>query len=196
MKILYVCAPGDENARKTAELIAKAMPGHDFLLPELPEFPLEIHSFLRERDTAFDPDVIVGSRLGGFYAMLICGPTKLLIDPVMTPHKGPHPFLRDGDERTREELRRLHDAYFSDWKDFETTGEVWGLFGTDRSELPDALKFKREFSLVKGRFMTDGFSLAPDEEQIKSAIVPAIERVFADEIVALSFSDMDESCFL
>ena len=84
MKILYLHGIGSGANSGTAGQLRKFFPEAEVLAPELPISPKKAYEMLmNEYYDDEDIDLVVGTSLGGFYAMTLWLKRKLLINPAM-----------------------------------------------------------------------------------------------------------------
>lgn len=146
MKILYVHGIGSAGGGNTVNLFRKYFPEYEIDSPDIPENPKEAITFLRTICNNYD--IVVGTSLGGFYAMQLFGPMKILINPAMNAMDtvttsigyGEHPYLKerkDGkktyrvDDKFVNELSELYDNFFNDCFDEESMLETYAIFGSE-----------------------------------------------------------------
>ena len=153
MKILYLHGIGSGANSRTPSELRKDFPDAVIEAPELPARPMEAYQFLKDNYWPKAYDLIIGTSLGGFYAMAFPAGKKLLVNPAMfadTDIKdglglGAKSFFTtrsDGsteyiiDEAFINELAEIRRKIFhaSDNKDIRLTSEeknnTWALFGT------------------------------------------------------------------
>ena len=146
LKILYVHGIGSAGGGNTVNLFKKYFPNYEIDSPDIPEDPKEAVAFLREIANKYD--VVIGTSLGGFYAMQLFGPMKILINPAIDAMNtvttsigyGEHPYLKrrkDGkktyivDDKFVTELTELYNNFFDNCFDEESMLETYALFGNE-----------------------------------------------------------------
>ena len=158
MKILYLHGIGSGANSRTPSELRKDFPDAVIEAPELPARPMEAYQFLKDNYWPKAYDLIIGTSLGGFYAMAFPAGKKLLVNPAMfadTDIKdgiglGAQPFFTarsDGsteyiiDEAFINELAEIRRKIYYDTEGAddsqlidEAKHNTWGLFGI-RDEL-------------------------------------------------------------
>lgn len=103
-KILHLHGIGSAGGGATASVLKKLFSDIEVISPDIPVRPLEAFAFISKLVAGNEFDFVVGTSLGGFYAMLIKGIPKFLINPAMNAPTdienaiglGEHDFLRRG----------------------------------------------------------------------------------------------------
>lgn len=84
-KILYIHGFGSAGSTGTAILLRNVFyaEGHDIqvLSPDVPVMPLEALAYLRQLVADEQPDLIIGTSMGGMYAELLRGWPRILVNP-------------------------------------------------------------------------------------------------------------------
>lgn len=101
-KILHLHGIGSAGGGTTASVLKKLFSDSEVISPDIPVRPLEAFAFISRLVAENEFDFVVGTSLGGFYAMLIKGIPKFLINPAMNAPidienaigLGEHDFLR------------------------------------------------------------------------------------------------------
>lgn len=83
MIILYLHGLGSSGSSKTVETLRKLLPNDKIVAPDIPFDPRDAIDFIRELDYELNPDIVIGTSLGGYYAMQLCYRRKILINPAM-----------------------------------------------------------------------------------------------------------------
>lgn len=159
-KILHLHGIGSAGGGATASVLKKLFSDIEVISPDIPVRPLEAFAFISRLVAGNEFDFVVGTSLGGFYAMLIKGIPKFLINPAMNAPTdienaiglGKHDFLRprqDGaisytiDRSFIDELEILLKGYNSSSYDFSK--ETFGIFGRNDELLHNADMFREKF---------------------------------------------------
>lgn len=190
MKIFYVHGIGSSGGGNTAKMIEKYFKTATVISPDIPVDPIEAYNFIKE--TAVDCDIIVGASLGGFYAMMVPGIYKILINPAINADEtvanvigfGEHEFFsyrEDGaktytvDDEFVRKLTELKDKFFNEYFDYEYKDETYGIFGRN-----DTVTDERKTFLEKWRnyrFYEEDFGHRMTETVFKKTVVPIIEKI-------------------
>lgn len=80
-KILYFHGFASSGASGTAQLLRRALPECEIVAPDIPLHPQEALAFLKELCEAEQPDLIVGTSMGGMYAQQMHGFRRLAVNP-------------------------------------------------------------------------------------------------------------------
>jgi predicted esterase YcpF (UPF0227 family) len=145
-KILYIHGLSSSGASGTATMLRNMLyeSGVQVVSPDVPVSPLEAVQTLRALVEEEQPDLIIGTSMGGMYAELLHGRKRILVNPSFHMAKlltfrglGRYPFLnkrQDGakdfkvDKTVIAEFREVEKQLFADTSAAER-GLVYGLFG-------------------------------------------------------------------
>jgi predicted esterase YcpF (UPF0227 family) len=84
LKILVIHGLGSGENNGTSQVIKNNFSDAEVLAPEFPLDPVEAQTQAQSIADEFQPDIIVGTSMGGFYTMSIDTPAlKVLINPAM-----------------------------------------------------------------------------------------------------------------
>lgn len=193
--ILYLHGIGSTGNGNTVKMLREAFPEACVAAPELPTQPMEAFDFIKLCIREIDPDLIIGTSLGGFYAMMISGIPKILINPAMYAADdivasigyGEHPYLEERisgetsyvvNETYVNELKQLQGRYFNNWYDSEYAFETFGVFGINDEVVSHITDFEKLFS--SSHTITDVFGHRMTEEVFTKTVVPLINRVYQE----------------
>jgi hypothetical protein len=177
-KILYVHGFASSGRSGTVDRIRQVLPGAAVVAPDLPIHPQEAISLLRETCATEQPDLIIGTSMGGMYAEQLYGYDRILINPAfciadtMQEHglTGKQQFFSprlDGvqefyvDKALVKEYRAMTEQNFAHAQEPDEQHRVFGLFG-DKDELVDtfgifpyqqAIRFHGEHRMNDHSFM-------------------------------------------
>lgn len=144
MKIIYFHGFGSSGATGTAETLRKLMPEAEVISPDIPVEPLEALPYLRELCEKEQPDIIVGTSMGGMYAHQMHGFKRICVNPAVNMSTlsgvlktGVHKFLnrrKDNQKEykiTREIIQHHNQIERQQFKNLtdEDREDVYGLFG-------------------------------------------------------------------
>ena len=191
--ILYIHGIGSTGGGSTVTMFRKTFPNVNIHSPEIPTMPKEAFEFIRRYVKENNIDFVIGTSLGGFYAMMISGIPKLLINPAMYANKdiataigyGVHEYFRPResgettytiDDNYIEELTFLANRYFNEWKDDEYIYETRAIFGTEDELLDHIEDFKKEFNEANMRVAKFGHRMT--EEVFKDVFVPFVNEIY------------------
>lgn len=116
MKLIYFHGFASSGASGTVELLRKALPSGEIIAPDIPVDALEALPMLRELVEKEQPDVIVGTSMGGMYAQLMHGHLRVCVNPAFristmskVVHTGTHKWL-NGRKDSEKEFRVTADT--------------------------------------------------------------------------------------
>ena len=179
-KILYVHGFGSSGSSGTVARLREVLPGADVVAPDLPIHPEEALTLLQDLCSREQPDLIIGTSMGGMYAEMLRGYDRILINPAlrmgdtMKEHglMGTQHFYSQRLDGVQEfivtkslvkEYRDITERCFEGCEDPEEQQRVWGLFGDEdttvntrdlfRSHYARAIRFHGEHRLGDSSFM-------------------------------------------
>lgn len=147
-KILYVHGFSSSGSSGTVMMLRQQLyeKNVSVIAPDLPVLPAEAIDLLRHIVEFEQPDLIIGTSMGGFYTELLKGTPRILVNPSfhmarMLTFKGMgrYPFLNkreDGakdfkvDRTMIDQFKVLEKESFKNITP-EEKNMVWGLFGKD-----------------------------------------------------------------
>lgn len=142
--VMYIHGLSSSGASSTATNLHKLLPQYDVLSPDMPIQPQEALTMLKELCELYNPELIIGTSMGGMFAQQLRGYKKILINPAfhvsefMRTQPGVHDFLnqRKNGETKYEITSELCDSYqlieanqFANITDFDIKN-TYALFGT------------------------------------------------------------------
>lgn len=100
MKIIYFHGYASSGATGTAETLRRLLPDVEILSPDIPVDPQEALPYLRNLCAEEQPDLVIGTSMGGMYAQQMFGFRKICVNPAFNMSRmskvlktGEHPFL-------------------------------------------------------------------------------------------------------
>ena len=178
-KIMYVHGFGSSGQSGTVTRIREVFPNATVIAPDLPVRPQEAIDLLRETCDKEQPDLIIGTSMGGMYAEMLYGYDRILVNPAfqmgdtMKEHGmiGAQHFSNprlDGvqdfivTKALVKEYKEMTEQCFSAVTS-EEQGRVCGLFGDEdttvntydlfREHYPRAVRFHGEHRMNDNSFM-------------------------------------------
>lgn len=150
-KIMYVHGFGSSGQSGTVTRIGEVFPNATVIAPDLPVKPQEALDLLYSVCAEAQPDLIIGTSMGGMYAEMLYGYDRILINPAfriadtMGEHglTGKQQFFsprRDGvqefyvDKALVKEYRAITERNFTHADSADEQHRVFGLFG-DKDDL-------------------------------------------------------------
>ena len=82
MKLVYFHGFASSGASGTAQLLAKLFPSGEVIAPDIPLDPDEALPFLTELVKKEQPDIIIGTSMGGMYAQQMRGVLRICVNPA------------------------------------------------------------------------------------------------------------------
>jgi predicted esterase YcpF (UPF0227 family) len=196
-RILYLHGIGSTGGGNTVNSIKEAFPDIIVDSPELPTMPKDAFEYINDLVNRNKYDIVIGTSLGGFYAMMISGVKKILVNPAMFASEdipkaigfGTHPYLRERisgektytvDETYIKELATLQNRFFSNWLDNEYIFETTAIFGTEDTLFSHINDYK---ALYKSHNMyTANFGHRIDSETFDNVLKPIIANHMSENV--------------
>ena len=178
-KIMYVHGFGSSGQSGTVTRIREVFPNAIVIAPDLPVRPQEAIDLLRETCDKEQPDLIIGTSMGGMYAEMLYGYDRILVNPAlqmgdtMKEHGmiGAQHFSNPRQDGVQDfmvtkalvkEYKEMTEQCFSAVTPDEQA-RVWGLFGDEdttvntydlfREHYPTAIRFHGEHRMNDNSFM-------------------------------------------
>lgn len=191
MKIIYFHGFASSGASGTVQNLRLILPDDEIIAPDIPVDPAEALPFLRELCASEQPDLVIGTSMGGMYAQQMHGFRKICVNPAFnmsTMSKvlktGEHPFLNGRKDNqktfriTREIIQHFNQMERQQFKgitDFDLAN-TYGLFGIHDDLVNTYDLFRRHYPNAE-RF--DGEHRL-NEKVLKKVIIPLIEKIRAE----------------
>jgi len=180
--IIYIHGLSSSGASGTAKNIQLLLPEFKVVAPDLPIDPNEALSLLLKICKELQPDLVIGTSMGGMFAQKLRGYKKILVNPAfhvsefMRKNLGVQPFLnpRENKETEYKITESLCDAYLQlEEKQFEGIDHLeqeltWALFG----ENDKLVNCKEEFCKYYNHALTFPGEHRLTFEDIKDSVVP------------------------
>lgn len=188
MKIIYFHGFGSSGASGTVQILRQLLPDDEILAPDIPVDPIDALPFLRELCATEQPDLVIGTSMGGMYAQQMFGFRKICVNPAFnmsTMSKalktGEHTFFNGRKDHqktfriTRETIQHFNQMERQQFKgitDFDREN-TYGLFGINDKQVNTYDLFRKYYTKAE-RF--DGEHRLNDKV-LKKVIVPLIEKI-------------------
>lgn len=147
-KILYVHGFSSSGQSGTVVKIREMLPGATVVAPDLPLHPAEAIDLLHHTCETENPDLIIGTSMGGMYAEMLYGYDRILVNPAfqmgdtMLKHGmlGKNTFLNPRQDGVQEfivtkalveEYKEITAKCFAGVTEEENRDRVYGLFGDE-----------------------------------------------------------------
>ncbi len=172
MKIIYFHGFASSGASGTVHLLRQMLPEVEIVAPDIPVDPAEGLPFLKEFCQQQQPDLVIGTSMGGMYAHQMRDFKRICVNPALNMsklskvlHTGEHHFLnrRKDNQKTfritRDIIQHFNQMERLQFKDItpEQQQTCWGLFGINdttvntydlfRKYYPQATRFDGEHRL-------------------------------------------------
>ena len=177
--VLYVHGFGSSGQSGTVTRLREVLPSARVIAPDLPVHPQEALALLRATCEREQPDLIIGTSMGGMYAEMLCGYDRILVNPAfamgdtMKDHGmiGAQHFSNPRQDGVQDFI--VTKALVKEYKEIteqcfaavspDEQGRVWGLFGDEdttvntydlfRQHYPKAIRFHGEHRMNDKSFM-------------------------------------------
>ena len=178
-KIIYVHGFGSSGQSGTVTRIREVLPNATVIAPDLPIRPEEAMALLKQLCQQEQPDLIIGTSMGGMYTEMLYGYDRILVNPAlrmgdtMKEHGmiGNQHFSNPRLDGVQEfivtkalvkEYKEMTDHCFEGINNKEQA-RVWGLFGDEdttvntydlfHAHYPTAIRFHGEHRMNDNSFM-------------------------------------------
>lgn len=197
MKIVYFHGFASSGASGTVQLLRRLLPEDEVIAPDIPVDPADALPFLLELCAAEQPDLVVGTSMGGMYAQQMRGFVRICVNPAFNMstmskvlRTGMHKFLNGRKDNakefriTQDILRNFNKMERAQFKDIAPGDRerCYGLFGTeDRTVNPvNAYNTFRKHYTHAIRF-EGGHQL--NEKALKGTLLPLVRRLVAEGVL-------------
>ncbi len=187
-KIVYFHGFGSSGSSGTVETLRRLLPEVEVIAPDIPIDPFEALPFLKELCDKEQPDLIIGTSMGGMYAHQIKGFKRICVNPALnmsTMSKvlktGTHKFFNRRKDNQKEfnitkEIIQHHNMVerqqFKDISDCDREN-CFGLFGVFDTTVNTYDLFKKHYPNVS-RFEGEH---RLNDKVIKSTLLPLIYKL-------------------
>ncbi|MBQ0057749.1 MAG: hypothetical protein KBT20_08850 [Bacteroidales bacterium] len=180
-KILYIHGFASAGSTGTATNLRNYLYEKDVqvISPDVPTSPLAAVEFLKQTAAEINPDLIIGTSMGGMYTELLRGYKRILVNPSFHMARlltfrglGNHQFLnkrQDGatqfkvDKQMIAEFKEVEKLSFQGLTD-EDKANVYGLFGRNDPTVHTQDDFKNHYG-------SDHFQIFEGEHRLNDKIV-------------------------
>ncbi len=186
-KILYIHGFSSSGSSFTPRTMARVMPDANIISPDVPLDPEKALTLLRDICAKEQPDIVIGTSMGGMFAQQMHGFPKILVNPsfevsrVLKLNKGTNEFMfpREDGEQTFEVTDELIAQYeameerqfdFIEMVDLEHT---WAMFGTEDTVVNARDVYEQHYDnyiIFEGEHMLH-------RRNIENDLMPLIQRV-------------------
>ena len=188
MKLIYFHGFGSSGASGTVQLLRQLLPEAEVIAPDIPIDPVEALPFLKKLCEDEQPDIIVGTSMGGMYAQQMRGFVRICINPALNMSTmsgvlktGEHKFFNGRKDNqktfriTRDIIQHHNQMERQQFKDITPWDKehCYGLFGINDKQVntydlfhkhyPHAIRFEGEHRL--------------NEKVLKKVVLPLIKEL-------------------
>lgn len=194
MKIIYFHGFGSSHASGTVEILRKLLENDEIIAPDIPIDPVEALPYLKQFVAENNPDLIIGTSMGGMYAQQMRGFKRILVNPAFTMSTmsktfktGEYKFFNgryDGAKTfkiTKDIIQHQNQMERQQFKDItkEDKENVWCFVGINDKTVTNAE------AVFKKNYPADHLSRFDGEHQlndkvIKKVLIPKIEEIRAE----------------
>ena len=188
MKIIYFHGFASSGASGTVQTLRKIMPDIEIIAPDIPVDPQEALPFLKELCRQVQPDLIIGTSMGGMYAQQMRGFKRICVNPAFNMSSlskvlktGEHEFLnrRKDNQKTfritRDIIQHFNQMERQQFKDItpEEQGLCWGLFGINDTTVNTYDLFRKHYTQAT-RFEGEH---RLNEKVLRHTVIPLIKEI-------------------
>lgn len=185
MKLIYFHGFGSSAASGTIRTLREKLQDFEVIAPDIPVDPAEALPFLRDLCEKEQPNVVVGTSMGGMYAQQMFGFNRICVNPAFFMSKtskvlkvGTFEFFKprlDGQKEftiTEEIIRHFAEmeVYQFDGITHVEAEKVWGMFGNNDTQVNCEEAFLQHYHNVI--HFSGGHRL--DDAAINEVLIPLI----------------------
>lgn len=82
MKIVYFHGFGSSHASGTVEILRRELPNDEIVAPDIPVDPVDALPYLKQLCADENPDLVIGTSMGGMYAQQMRKYRRILVNPA------------------------------------------------------------------------------------------------------------------
>lgn len=191
-KLIYLHGFGSSAASGTVETLRRLLPDWSVVAPDIPVDPKEALTFLHDLCDEENPDVVVGTSMGGMYAQQMRGYKRICVNPAFEMSKtskvlkvGTFEYYKprmDGETHftITPEIIQHHaemEAHQFDDLDERDRDTVWALFGKNDTQVNCRRLFEQTMRNNNVVEFHGGHRLS--EEAIEEVLVPLVRKIVA-----------------
>lgn len=192
LKIIYFHGFGSSGASGTVELLRKHLPQAEIIAPDIPVDPVEALPALKQLCEYEQPDIVIGTSMGGMYAHQMSGHVRICVNPALNMstmstvlRTGEHKFFNGRKDNaktfriTRDIIQHHNQMERQQFKNITAWDKenCYGLFGindpmvktydTFRKHYTHATRFEGEHRL--------------NDKVVRSVLLPLIKQLAGDK---------------
>lgn len=195
MKLIYFHGFGSSGASGTVELLRKMLPHATIIAPDIPVDPVEALPYLHTLCEEEQPDIIVGTSMGGMYVQQMRGFLRICVNPAFNMSTnsnvlktGTYKFYngrKDNQKEfkiTKDIVQHYNQMERQQFKNISKEDKeiCYGLFGINdtvvhtydlfKKHYPNAIRFEGEHQL--------------NEKVIRKTLIPLIKELLGEKFDA------------
>ena len=191
-KIVYIHGLGGGTNSRTPNVLKEVIGDqYEIIHPELPIAPLQGFAKAKDVIEREQPDLVIGSSLGGFFAMGLPGPYKtILVNPAMDAPNDISGSTIGFGRHYIDEGKRIDDAKYIDIDNdfinqlreikklikYENIDNVYGVFG-DKDELLSHIEDFKHYYNENNMLILAGEKHSLSNSAIKSYLIPLAKKL-------------------
>lgn len=191
MKIIYFHGFGSSHASGTVEILRRELVDDEIVAPDIPIDPVEALPYLKELCETEQPDLVIGTSMGGMYAQQMRDFKRILVNPAFTMSTmskvlktGEHHFYSgryDGSKTfkiTKDIIQHHNQMERLQFKNIteEQKATCWCLVGLHDTSVTNAEALFKKNYLADHVIRFDGEHQLNDKV-IKKVLLPLIETL-------------------
>ena len=191
MKIIYFHGFGSSHASGTVEILRRELVDDEIVAPDIPIDPVEALPYLKELCETEQPDLVIGTSMGGMYAQQMRDFKRILVNPAFTMSTmskvlktGEHHFYSgryDGAKTfkiTKDIIQHHNQMERQQFKNIteEQKATCWCLVGLHDTSVTNAEALFKKNYLADHVIRFDGEHQLNDKV-IKKVLLPLIETL-------------------
>lgn len=188
MKLIYFHGFGSSAQSGTIRTLREQMPDFEVIAPDIPVDPEEALPFLKQLCEEVQPDVVVGTSMGGMYAQQMCGFNRICVNPAFEMsvkssvlRVGTFEYFKprmDGETHFTITPDIIQHHANMEVKQFDGVTEdekakVWGLFGSDDKLVNCEQLFRQYYDNV----IHFNGEHRMNDEVITTVLIPLIRKI-------------------
>ena len=191
-KILYIHGFGSAGSTGTATIMRNLLYEKDVrvISPDVPTSPAEALPFLKSFVEQEQPDLIIGTSMGGFYAELLRGYKRILVNPSFHMARlltfrglGNYEFQnkrQDGADKFKVDKQMIAEFKEIEKLSFkgltaEDKGNVWGMFGRNDPTVHTQDDYTKVYG--KDHFIVFEGEHRLNDKILKHDVLPIINKI-------------------
>jgi len=189
-KIVYFHGFASSGATGTAQLLAQMLPDVEVIAPDIPVDPVDALPYLKKFCEDNQPDLIIGTSMGGMYAQQMHGFRKICVNPAFNMSRmskvlkpGVHKFLNGRKDNAKEfkiskdtiqHFFMMERRQFEGITDFDREN-TRGLFGIDDTTVTGGYELFSKYYPGKASRFAGEHRL--NEKVLRSAVLPLAQEI-------------------